>query len=227
MRPDPYKKKASRIYWSKHKDELAALKAADKDKPQPTEKDIAETTPPPPPHPLQSDQSDDMHQTHPRGQYSRRKLEDNSWRYIEETEVDEEAMINARIEAAQDEKDMREIVSHLKTQKLDTTAHKDNVYVCAREELDPVDAAERARMLEEMNAEIVYDEFNPDPRAVSAISSVQDKGSAVRVNRIKLDVSDLAPNLALPAVAAASAQSVKPASGEEIDELDALLDELL
>ncbi|KAJ2787077.1 hypothetical protein GGI15_001009 [Coemansia interrupta] len=222
MRPDPYKKKASRIYWSKHKDELAALKAADKDKPQPTEQDIAETPPP-----LQPDQSDDTPQTHSRGQYSRRKLEDNSWRYVEETEVDEEAMINARIEAAQDEKDMREIVGHLKAQKLDTTAHKDNVYVRAREELDPVDAEERARMLEEMNKVIVYDEFNPDPRAVSAVPLAQDKGSAVRINCEKLSVSDLAPNLVLPGMATASAQSAEPASSEDIDELDALLDELL
>ncbi|KAJ2392404.1 hypothetical protein GGI05_002679 [Coemansia sp. RSA 2603] len=226
MRPDPYKKKASRIYWSKHKDELAALKAADKDKPQPTHNDSAETPL------LQTDQSNDeandiSEDVPPRSQYSRRKLEDNSWRYTEETDVDEEAMLNARIQAAQDAEDMLAIVSHMKTtRKLDsTTVHSDNVYVRDRAELNPADAQERARMLEEMNAEIVYDEFCPDPRTLARAGGVQGEHAAVRVDRVKLDVADLAPNLVLPQ--SANADSAPQASAGDTDELDALLDEIL
>ncbi|KAJ1821170.1 hypothetical protein LPJ56_001192 [Coemansia sp. RSA 2599] len=252
MRPDPHKKKASRRYWAKQKSKAGAAPATtDHNKPSEPQQ-LGEHTHKAPPIDSQVNiqqtadaenadtsqpgdaangdasemqSSDEESQIPARAPYSRRKLQDNSWRYVEETEVDEEAMINARIEAAEEQKDLQAIVSQIKAKKLGTAAHKDNVYVRPREELVPMDAAERNRLLDELNAEVVYDEFTPNP------SSVPAKAAIVRSDYAKINIGELAPNVVKSALPTAhklhSQDDCANKQPLESDELDKLLDDLL
>ncbi|KAJ2454138.1 hypothetical protein EV183_001740 [Coemansia sp. RSA 2336] len=94
MRPDPYKQKASRRYQATHKS--AQKKNTE---PPPTE-EKAEPKP-------------SQHQ----GKYSRRKIQDNSWRY--ELSEDEDAPLDS-LEAAEAREDeyVREFLAHLEAKSL-------------------------------------------------------------------------------------------------------------
>ncbi|KAJ2703892.1 hypothetical protein FB645_003712 [Coemansia sp. IMI 203386] len=252
MRPDPYKKKASRKYWAKQKSKSDTSSTTDQNKPSEPQQLHSEHTQPAPPNDTQvadtqqppdlqstdtqqavdeANTSNEREEEHDnsnkpaRAQYSRRRLQDNSWRYVEETEVDEEAMINARIAAAEEQKDLQEIVSHIKAKKLDISEHSDNVLVRPREELDPLDSVERNRILNELNAEIVFDEFTPNTLPAPANNTV------VRSDYVKISLDELAPS-AKPTSQSMSNKTdqLKAADAKkhaESDELDKLLDDLL
>ncbi|KAJ2858378.1 hypothetical protein J3B02_000250 [Coemansia erecta] len=265
MRPDPYKKKASRRYWSKQRSKAggdASSSTTDHNKPSEPQQHSGHTQPAPLGDKQESssiqqisetvaenadirqldgsaisdssevigcsssEEKDVNEKSHVpfKSQFSRRKLQDNSWRYVEETEIDEEAMINARIAAIEEQKDLREIVSHIRAKKLDTTVYNDNVYVKPRAELAPMDSAERNRILDELNAEIIFDEFTHNP------SSKPVENAVVRNEYTKIDIDELAPNVTrkMPVSTIQPSNSLENArKPSESDELDKLLDDLL
>ncbi|KAI7826753.1 hypothetical protein BX661DRAFT_171430 [Kickxella alabastrina] len=159
MRPDAHKQKASRLYKAKHKDlfptqnKLKATAAPANELTQPEQSEKLE-------QPASADSSNDSTEPKPApAPFSRRKLQDNSYRY--EEFQDEEALINARIEESRDQEDMQEFIKHFKTKVV--TNSDENVNLVDPSELAPAEREERERMLREMRRQILYDEFTPGP----------------------------------------------------------------
>ncbi|KAJ2304661.1 hypothetical protein IWW55_002325 [Coemansia sp. RSA 2706] len=102
MRPDPYKQKASRRYQAAHRDAAA--------KP-PTPNSTVKDAPPPPEHKAG-------------GKFSRRKIQDNAWRYEEMSLESTEGAHLDSLEAAEarEEEYVQEFLNHLdeKTQNIGT-----------------------------------------------------------------------------------------------------------
>ncbi|KAI8326055.1 hypothetical protein GQ54DRAFT_132338 [Martensiomyces pterosporus] len=137
MRPDPHKQKNSRRYQaaqrSKKQGEAGAEAVTDSGSSQPADEGKESTAPAQRHHTNRSNST-----SHGGPQFSRRKLEDNSWRY-EDPAVDEApegAILDESALAAQEEEDVREFLDYLKAKSDLLSTDQSAVYFQLRSETD-------------------------------------------------------------------------------------------